>query len=48
MKEDFGSLCASAVIFGLLAILAIWLLLNEFDVYFRWESADLGTGRRRA
>ncbi len=37
MKEGFGSLGASAVIFGLLAVCAIWAPVNEFDVYFRWS-----------
>ena len=37
MKDGFGSLGASAVIFGLLAICAIWAPVNEFDVYFRWS-----------
>ena len=37
MKEGFGSLGASAVIFGLLAVCAIWAPVNDFDVYFRWS-----------
>ncbi|TWU51311.1 rhomboid family intramembrane serine protease [Rubripirellula reticaptiva] len=36
MQEGFGSLGASAVIFGLLAVCVIWAPSNNFDVYFRW------------
>ncbi len=35
--QDFGSLGASAVIFGLLAVCVIWAPVNEFNVYFRWS-----------
>jgi len=34
--QDFGSLGASAVIFGLLAVCVVWAPVNNFDVYFRW------------
>lgn len=37
MKEGSGSLGASAVIFGLLAVCAIWAPVNDFDIYFRWS-----------
>lgn len=37
MKEGFGSLGASAVIFGLLAVCVLWAPSNNFDVYFRWS-----------
>lgn len=37
LQAGFGSLGASAVIFGLLAICAIWAPVNEFNVYFRWS-----------
>lgn len=37
MKEGFGSLGASAVIFGLLAVCVLWAPTNNFDVYFRWS-----------
>jgi membrane associated rhomboid family serine protease len=36
LQSGFGSLGASAVIFGLLAVCVIWAPVNEFDVYFRW------------
>ncbi len=37
MQEGFGSLGASAVIFGLLAVCVMWAPSNHFDVYFRWS-----------
>ncbi len=37
LKDGFGSLGASAVIFGLLAACAIWAPVNDFNVYFRWS-----------
>jgi membrane associated rhomboid family serine protease len=37
LQEGFGSLGASAVIFGLLAVCAVWAPANEFNVYFRWS-----------
>ena len=37
LQEGFGSLGASAVIFGLLAVCVIWAPVNEFNVYFRWS-----------
>lgn len=37
LERGGGSLGASAVIFGLLAVCAVWAPQNEFDVYFRWS-----------
>ena len=37
LQDGFGSLGASAVVFGLLAVCAIWAPQNEFDVFFRWS-----------
>ncbi len=37
LQAGFGSLGASAVIFGLLAVCAIWAPVNEFNVFFRWS-----------
>ncbi len=48
MKDGFGSLGASAVIFGLLAVCAIWAPVNEFDVYFYFglPGTSFGGGER--
>ena len=37
LQAGFGSLGASAVIFGLLAVCVIWAPVNEFNIYFRWS-----------
>ena len=37
LQAGFGSLGASAVIFGLLAVCAIWAPVNELEVFFRWS-----------